>query len=123
MYVVGGKKMSEKEKPKIIRKIDLTSDFGVIIYLVEIPDNNLENWFVTNVSSNPYFIKPVWRPIEKEAVMVKKLYGPGWYTRVLLIDETRQPLIIEHIDNINLKDQMHPMGIPLKEAFKRGMIQ
>ena len=111
------------EKAKIIKKIDLTSDFGVIIYLVEIPDNNLENWFVTNVSSNPYFIHPMWTPIEKEAVMVKKLYGPGWYIRCLIIDETRQPLIIEHIDNINPQDPMHPIGVSFREAFKRGMIQ
>jgi len=111
------------EKPKIIRKIDLTSDFGVIIYLVEIPDNNLENWFVTNVSSNPYFIHPMWTPIKDEALIIKKGYGKGWYTRVLIADETRQPLIFSHLEDINPQDPMHPLGITLKEAFKRGMIQ
>ena len=111
------------EKAKIIKKIDLTSDFGVIIYLVEIPDNNLENWFVTNVSSNPYFVHPPWVSLKEEAVYVKKGYGAGWYTRLILIDETRQPLIFSHLEDINPKDPMHPIAVSFREAFKRGMIQ
>jgi len=110
------------EKPKIIRKVDLTKDFGVILYLVEIPDNHIEDWYITNVSSNPYFIKPPWVMLKDEAIMVKKGYGKGWYTRCLIIDETRQPILIEHIDNINPKDPMHPLGISMKEAFKKELI-
>jgi hypothetical protein len=110
------------EKARIVKKVDLVSDFGVNIYLIEIPDNNLENWFVTNVSSNPHFIRPAWHPLKDEAIMVKKGYGEGWYTRLLLVDETRQPLLIERIDNINLSDPLHPLGISLKESMRRGLI-
>jgi hypothetical protein len=115
--------MSEKEKAKIIRKIDLTKDFGTILYLIEIPDNHIEDWYITCVSSNPYFVHPPWVSLKEEAVYVKKGYGAGWYTRVLIADETRQPILVEHIDNINPKDPMHPLAVSLKEAFKRGLMQ
>jgi hypothetical protein len=114
--------MSEKEKPKIIRKIDLTKDFGVILYLVEIPDNHIEDWCITCVSSNPYFIKPAWYSLKDEALIIKKGYGKGWFTRVLIADETRQPLLFSRFEDINPQDPMHPLGISLKSAFKRGML-
>jgi hypothetical protein len=115
--------MLSKSKAKIVKKVDLVTDIGAIVYVVEI-DSDVENWFITNVSSNPYFTHPPWTPILEEAVLVKKGYGElsDWKTRVIIIDETRQPIMVEHIDNINLNDPMHPLGISLKESMRRGLV-
>jgi hypothetical protein len=105
------------EKPKI-KKVDLTSDIGLTLYVIELPDEDLESWYITHVSENPYFSHPAWVPLKEKVVYAKKGY-PGWHMKVLVLDEYWRPILLSRIEDINPRDPMHPLGISFKELLQK----